>query len=185
MTTHDALEGTADPGPDTLDRPGPIDWLDLRLVPGLATATGRLGMTGLAGAQGLRRQDRVDNLLLLVEDVELRAAAAPGIVAALAGDGIAVIRHPIADLGIPADRTVFSAVLDAVCDEVLGGRTVVVACFGGFGRTGTTVACLLVDAGLGGDEAIALVRVTRPGTIETRSQEAFVRGWGDRMDGSQ
>jgi protein-tyrosine phosphatase len=44
------------------------------------------------------------------------------------------------------------------------------------------VACLLVDAGLAGDAAIALVRATRPGTIETSSQEAFVRGRGDRRD---
>jgi len=157
-----------------------IDWLDLRLVPGLHDATGRLGMAGLEGARRLRRQDRVDKLVLLVEDDELRAAGVPGIVPALAGEGITVIRHPIADMGVPTDRAVFRALLDAVCDDVLGGRTVVVACFGGFGRTGTAVGCLLVDARLSADDAIALVRTTRPGTIETRSQEGFVQAWEDR-----
>ena len=177
MTTDDAETRTGDPDPNMPNRSSPIDWLDLRRVPGLATAPGRLGMTGLAGVRSLRRQDRVDKLVLLVEDSELAAVGVPGIADSLAGEGIAVIRHPIADMGVPADGTVFRMVLDVVRDDVFGGLTVVVACFGGFGRTGTAVACLLVDAGLAGDAAITLVRATRPGTIETRSQEAFVRAW--------
>lgn len=165
MTTYDALDGIG--GPDR------IDWVDLRLVPDLAEAPGRLGMTGLAGALRLRGGD-VDTLLLLLEDRELAVA--------VRGEGIRVMRHPIVDMGVPADRAVFGAALEAVRTEVRNGRSVVVACHGGLGRTGTAVACLLVDAGLGRNEAIAFVRATRPGTIETKSQEAFVRGWGDGRD---
>ena len=52
-----------------------------------------------------------------------------------------------------------------------------IACFGGFGRTGTAVACLLQDAGLTPDEAITLTRETRPGTIERQIQVEFVQDW--------
>lgn len=171
MTTHETktLTPTGDPSP--------IDWLDLRRAPGLADASGRLGMTSLAGAGGLRRDDGVDMLVLLVADRELAAAGVPGIVETLGGEGIRVVRHSVVDMGVPEDLAAFRAVLDAVRAEVRNGRSVVVACLGGYGRTGTAVACLLADAGLGGDEAIALVRASRPGTIERGTQEAFVRGW--------
>ena len=46
------------------------------------------------------------------------------------------------------------------------------------GRTGTAVACLLVDAGLSAKEAIALTRATRRETIERGIQVAMVEGWG-------
>lgn len=154
-----------------------IDWVDLRRAPGLADASGRLGMTSLARAAGLRSWDRVDALLLLVEDLELAAAGVPAIVETLAGEGIRVVRHPVVDMGIPEDRVAFRSRLDVVRNEVRVGRSVVVACLGGHGRTGTAVACLLMGAGLSGDEAIALVRATRPGTIENDAQETFVRAW--------
>ena len=49
----------------------------------------------------------------------------------------------------------------------------------GLGRTGLVAACALIDHGLSAQEAITAVRACRgPRAIETREQEAFVRGWG-------
>lgn len=165
-------------GPMTTDdRRAPIDWLDLRGVPSLSSATGRLGMTGLVGALGLRRGDGVDVVVSLVEDGELAAAGGSGLVDELAEEGMAVIRQPVADMGVPTDRVSFGVALDAARDEILGGGTVVISCLGGFGRTGTAVACLLVDAGMSPDRAIVLVRATRPGAVERETQEDFIRDW--------
>ena len=47
-------------------------------------------------------------------------------------------------------------------------------CRGGIGRTGTIAARLLVEFGFKPADAIALVRRTRPGTIETSAQEQYV-----------
>ena len=64
------------------------------------------------------------------------------------------------------------------------GQTVVIACYGGYGRTGTVVGCLLRDAGLDGAAAIALARATRPGAVERPGQVTFVEEWGtQRSDG--
>jgi protein-tyrosine phosphatase len=52
---------------------------------------------------------------------------------------------------------------------------VIVHCRGGFGRTGTLIACLYVAQGLSADDAVARTRHERPGTIETRGQLDAVR----------
>ena len=54
------------------------------------------------------------------------------------------------------------------------GGKVLLHCRGGIGRTGTIAARLLVEFGFKPSDAIALVRRTRPGTIETSAQEQYV-----------
>lgn len=49
-------------------------------------------------------------------------------------------------------------------------------CHAGFGRTGIVIACILIACqGLTADIAIELVRVRRPGSVQTSRQELFVR----------
>ena len=90
------------------------------------------------------------------------------------------MRHPVPDMDVPGDPAAYRVTLDDVLARIRGGERVVVACRGGLGRTGTAVACMLVDGGVLPDEAIARVRAARPGTVERRSQEDFVRAWGGR-----
>lgn len=171
-----------------------LDLVDLARAPGTATWTGRLGMTFLPGkqrdgwtglhwrdialdAQRLRSELGVDTFLLLVEDHELRESRVPDAVARLEAEGIEVLRHPIVDMKVPADPAAFRGALDTVIERLQAGRTVAIACRGGLGRTGTAVACLLVDAGLAPKDAIRITRASRPGTIERGSQAAFVMRW--------
>jgi protein-tyrosine phosphatase len=95
-----------------------------------------------------------------------------------------VVRHPIRDMDVPRDRPAFRRTLDDIRDRIGEGERVVVACRGGLGRTGTAVACLLVDGGVAAADAIARVRTARHGTIERRVQAQFVRDWErDRVGG--
>jgi protein-tyrosine phosphatase len=80
-------------------------------------------------------------------------------------------------MGVPPDAAAYRAVLADVLARIEAGQTVAIACRGGLGRTGTAVACLLVMAGLAPNDAIALTRRSRRGTIERNEQEAFVRAW--------
>lgn len=54
------------------------------------------------------------------------------------------------------------------------GQKVFIHCKGGLGRAGTVVACLLMESGMDGLEAIDTVRQARRNTIETVDQEFFV-----------
>ncbi len=171
-----------------------VDWVDLKKVPGLAGSPGRLGMTFLPGkhdegsagrhrrdlerdARWLREAYCLDAVLLLVEDHELRECRVPNIAGVLAANHIDLLRYPIVDQGVPADRTALRGVLDDVRARLVTGESIVVACRGGLGRTGTVVGSLLRDGGLDVAQAIALTRAARHDTIENDAQEHFVGTW--------
>ena len=63
----------------------------------------------------------------------------------------------------------------------VGGR-VAIHCAMGCGRTGTMLACYLVNKqGLSADEAIAETRKRRKGSIENRKQEQAVRDYEQHL----
>jgi ADP-ribosylglycohydrolase/protein-tyrosine phosphatase len=176
-----------------------VNWIDPEAVPPESGWTGKLGMTFLPGKKdaakwGLRWRDTVadaaalaaagaSTFLLLVEDFELDLLRTPKLPAALDEAGVELIRFRIVDGDVPVDLAAFRELLTDVERRIQGGKNVVVACRGGLGRTGTTVACLLIGAGLSADDAVALTRRTRRGTIENERQLDFVRAWSSGSGG--
>jgi hypothetical protein len=58
-------------------------------------------------------------------------------------------------------------------DLLDAGFDILVHSKGGLGRAGTIAARLLVEAGMRADDAIGLVRLRRPGAIETEEQARY------------
>ena len=83
------------------------------------------------------------------------------------------VHLPVKDFSAPAPEQVARGVA-AIEDAMAAGQRVAVHCGGGLGRTGTLLACLLVDRGLTAREAIARIRAARPGSVETAGQVAAV-----------
>ena len=88
--------------------------------------------------------------------------------------GLADLHSPVPDYGAPPILKM-EKILDFIRDSVAGGRAVGVCCGHGYGRTGTILACYLVSKGWTADEAIGEVRLKRPGSIETETQEETIR----------
>jgi protein-tyrosine phosphatase len=94
-------------------------------------------------------------------------------------------RFAIRDHGIPS-REMMVDILDTIDKALNHGRKVYVHCWGGVGRTGTTVGCFLVRHGMNNIEALATVNKlykTRPNnnfypnSPETEEQIKFVLNW--------
>jgi protein-tyrosine phosphatase len=144
---------------------------------GLEAARRRLGVLLRAG---------IDVFVDLVPQAE--AVPYDSVLRELAGDSrmdVQYYRFGIADFGIPPPGQM-RRTLDTL-DLALGqGRKVYLHCWGGIGRTGTTVGCYLVRHGLTGDQALAQLAAwwrtvpksrTFPRSPETEAQVAYIRNW--------
>ncbi len=98
-------------------------------------------------------------------------------------------RHPIPDVSVPASTDTMTGILDAIDDALADGHQVYVHCWGGIGRTGTTVGCWLVRQGEAGQAALAQVarlfgatakgRDGRRASPETTAQRNWVADWAE------
>ena len=92
---------------------------------------------------------------------------------ALTTVGMDYLHLPIPDMSPPSLREIeeFLA-FSTVCIEK--GKPVLAHCGAGLGRTGTMLACYLVERGHEPATAICKVRAERPGSIETNEQEMVI-----------
>jgi protein-tyrosine phosphatase len=98
-------------------------------------------------------------------------------------DGARHVRHAIRDVDVPTHDEM-RQILATIRTAVEAGETVYVHCWGGVGRTGTVVGCLLREDGLDAGETIARIRELRAMTDrahrpspETVMQCRFIAEW--------
>jgi ADP-ribosyl-[dinitrogen reductase] hydrolase len=103
-------------------------------------------------------------------------------------------RTPISDHGVPRDAAHMAGILAELDAMLREGRRVYVHCRAGIGRTGTVVACHLIQQGLGGADAIVRLNElwqtsdrsdTWPAIPETDEQRDFVLGYSAEADPTQ
>lgn len=120
----------------------------------------------------------------LTEDGELSPYADTALeVAAARGIEIAHHRFPVRDVSIPTEEVMRHA-LATTRAAAAAGAIPYVHCWGGVGRTGTLVGCMLIEDGVPADEVIGHIRELRAGTErarrcspQTAEQEDFVFAW--------
>ena len=95
--------------------------------------------------------------------------------------------YPIGDFGLPTPEKM-SKILNKIDQALKEDKKIYLHCWGGIGRTGTTVGCYLVRQGKTGEEALqrlaewwktvpkSQIHVHSP---ETRAQADFILGWNE------
>ena len=140
-----------------------------------------------ADLQRLREHYKVDRLVSLMQAHEYDMLQIADLVRRARAHGIAVRRFPIVDVSAPPARAMarFIRMIEAIVDEVRAGRTVVIHCRGGLGRTGLVAASCLVALGHEPGEAIRRVRSARPGAVEVEQQERWVYAVTEALNGKR
>ncbi|NKB69947.1 MAG: protein phosphatase [Candidatus Latescibacteria bacterium] len=87
--------------------------------------------------------------------------------------GLRYLHIPIADMCPPTLDDVF-AFIEFAGEAAKEKRKILVHCGAGMGRTGTMLACYLVNDGFDAGRAIEQTRRQRPGSVETEEQEQLV-----------
>jgi hypothetical protein len=104
------------------------------------------------------------------------------------GLNVECLRFPIGDYGLPTQESM-TTILDAIDGALARRRKVYLHCYGGIGRTGTTVGCYLARHGLTGSDAVHQLEswwqyvpksARYPHSPETIQQEQFIRNWPEQ-----
>lgn len=100
------------------------------------------------------------------------------------------VRKPIPDHGVPPDPRLMSQILAVLDDALRRDRLVYVHCRAGIGRTGTVIACHLIEhEGLSPEQALIELNhlwqdnprsLTWPDVPETEAQREYILGWSPR-----
>ena len=78
------------------------------------------------------------------------------------------------DMAVPEFDDLMNSV-DFIHKRITNNEPVMVHCLAGLGRTGTILACYLIKyENMSADDAIQKVRVQRPGSIQSFSQEEII-----------
>ena len=116
----------------------------------------------------------VEMIVMLSSEAEAHRETGRDLPGMYAAEGIEVIALPIPDYSVPETGALGPA-LAAAEDGLRAGKSIVVHCLGGIGRTGLFAAVLAGRLlGMGGDEAIGWVRSALPEAVETPGQEQFI-----------
>jgi protein-tyrosine phosphatase len=87
------------------------------------------------------------------------------------------LHFPIVDKWIPSAMDDLVKNVELLVDRIKKGRSILVHCNGGKGRTGLLVVSALVALGLEVNDAVQVIRDARPGMIQNPVQLIYARAF--------
>ncbi|RPJ69687.1 MAG: protein phosphatase [Acidobacteria bacterium] len=134
-----------------------------------------------ADLQRLRDHYHCDLLVSLMEPHEYEWLGMADLFDRARAWGVATVHFPIVDVDAPKpdEMPEFSKLVEQILTTARAGKTVVIHCRGGLGRSGTVAAACLVALGHQPADAIERVRSARPGAVESSTQERWVHSYSE------
>jgi protein-tyrosine phosphatase len=121
------------------------------------------------------RDTGVDLVVSLLEPDEERDLGLAGESISSTANGLAFRAFPIPDRSVPHSREAVAELADEIVEALRSGKSVVVHCRQGIGRSATMVAAALVAAGVNAETAINTIRQSRGVDVpETEAQRQWI-----------
>ncbi len=92
-------------------------------------------------------------------------------------EGLEFLSFPIVDMQVPRSEAKLGRALEDVTRELSSGRSVLVHCRQGIGRTGLVAACLLIRSGMSPGAALEAVSAARGMAVPETAEQ---RDWIER-----
>lgn len=119
----------------------------------------------------------VDTVVMLTPEDEVRELTGMDLRARYRALGFDVIYAPVVDFSVP-DAGAFQQPIRDTLQAAQAGKTLVIHCHAGWGRTGIFVSCLAkVVFEMSAEEAVAWVRQYIPRAVENKLQYQFVKNF--------
>ena len=119
----------------------------------------------------------IDIVVMLTQPDEVQRLIGMNLAERYREMGFEVIKSPIPDFSVPKEGALNEPILETL-RAARKGRTIVIHCHAGLGRTGMFAACLAkVVFGMNSMEARAWVREQIPHAVETREQFNYVKSF--------
>lgn len=122
-------------------------------------------------------------VVTLMESVELSILRVDNLPEKIEEQGMRWLHLPIRNRSLPGSdfEEMWKRVGEGLLSSLRKGEKIVIHCQEGIGRTGLVAARLLIELGVDKEEAISIVRKTRPGALETWPHENYCRTLGEEI----
>ena len=121
------------------------------------------------------REAGIDVVVSLLEPDEEADLDLTGESRSSTASGLVFHAFPIADRSIPSSPEAAAAVSEEIVDALRSGKTVVVHCRQGIGRSAMMVAAVLIAGGLTAETAVNVIRQSRGLDVpETQAQRQWI-----------
>jgi protein-tyrosine phosphatase len=150
-------------------------WIDLPLPGRLATAARPRGDDGLEGEIAGWAADGVDTVVCLLALSEVHELGLQREEELCKSHGLAFVSFPIPDYGLPESRPEVSRLARRLVDGLEQGRSIIIHCRAGIGRSSMIAACTMICAGFDAADALARIEAARGVRVpDTEAQRAWV-----------
>jgi predicted protein tyrosine phosphatase len=139
----------------------PMYWIDAPLNGRLAIAARPRAGDWLSDEISAWRVEAADTVVSLLEPEEVQELGLSEEADLCRKVGVEFVAFPVPDRGVPASLFKTIAIAQDLADQMQNGKSVIIHCRAGIGRSALLAACVLVRAGIQADKVFEMIAASR------------------------